>query len=152
MKNNFMLSIILLSIHDLFKLRPYYETWIQTTFLMSPNVPRVKPRSSGWCDEEEFPIFCVFYVFYALAHLNFLRILNYENLFTLITMSNRMNLSLIFSHKIIEQISLLSQYISFSINLKVQKWEINIWFKITRIVNDLRLSNAIWSTPKLNID
>lgn len=30
--------------------------WIPTTLLKSPNVPRVNPRSSGWCDDEEFPM------------------------------------------------------------------------------------------------
>lgn len=29
---------------------------IPTVFLTSPKVPRVKPRSSGSCDDVEFPI------------------------------------------------------------------------------------------------
>lgn len=29
---------------------------IPTTFLKSPNVPRVKPRSSGWCDDDVLPM------------------------------------------------------------------------------------------------
>lgn len=49
--------ILSISQNTITMMKFYFCNQIPTTFLISPNVPLVMPRSSGWCDDDEFPIF-----------------------------------------------------------------------------------------------
>jgi hypothetical protein len=71
---------------------------------MSPYVPRVKPRSSGWCEEEEFPI-----SFYTMR-ISFL-VLNFDFNFKL--HKKRFTISVFKSSKSVKEVGELATEINF---------------------------------------